>query len=121
MMVPITDFDEITYHFLDVIHSQLSLKKTMKDSGNGTAQSTGNNVMSDFGGSMNDAGLEGSNKVVFNHIAPCTAEQGISIQQLKEKNRKMGENQLRTCLEWLSNEGHIYSTIDDDHYKSTSS
>ena len=26
---------------------------------------------------------------------------------------------FRSTLEWLSNEGHIYSTIDDDHYKST--
>ncbi len=28
---------------------------------------------------------------------------------------------FRSTLEFLSNEGHIYSTIDDDHYKSTDS
>lgn len=30
-------------------------------------------------------------------------------------------NFFRSTLEFLSNEGHIYSTIDDDHYKSTDS
>ena len=28
---------------------------------------------------------------------------------------------FRSTLEWLSNEGHIYSTIDDDHFRSTDS
>ena len=26
-MVPVTDFNEITFHFIDVIHAQLNLKK----------------------------------------------------------------------------------------------
>ena len=29
--------------------------------------------------------------------------------------------QVREALEWLSGEGHVYSTIDDDHFKSTDS
>ena len=35
------------------------------------------------GGGMNDAGLSGPNKVVFNYISACTTEQGISIDELK--------------------------------------
>lgn len=125
-MVPVTDFNEITFHFIDVIHAQLTLKKTFASDGGdrGACGGGGGGMqgMSDpFGGGMNDAGLEGPNKVVFNFISACTAEQGISIQELKNRNRNMSEQQLRNCLEWLSNEGHIYSTIDDDHYKSTSS
>ena len=73
------------------------------------------------GGGMNDAGLSGPNKVVFNIISACTTEQGMSIDELRAKNRNMNEQQLRNCIEWLSNEGHIYSTVDDDHYRSTSS
>ena len=48
-----------------------------------------------FSDGMNDAGLEGPNKVVFNFISACTAEQGISIQELQNKNRSMSEQQLR--------------------------
>lgn len=56
----------------------------------------GSHGMNDpFSGGMNDAGLEGPNKVVFNFISACTAEQGISIQELQNKNRSMSEQQLR--------------------------
>jgi len=126
-MVPVKDFNEISYHILDVVHANLSLKKS-SESGNGfmapsagTEQRYNNGGADNFGGGMNDAGLSGPNKVVFNFISACTTEQGISIDELKQKNRNMNEQQLRNCIEWLSNEGHIYSTVDDDHYRSTSS
>ena len=28
-------------------------------------------------------------------------------------------DKIQESLTWLSDEGHIYSTIDDDHYKTT--
>lgn len=121
-MVPITDFDEITFHFLDVIHANLSLKKGLsEDIAMETPNKYGQQSNDIYGGGVNDAGLTGQNKIVYNYISSCSAEQGISVQELKSKNRNMNEQQLRNCLEWLSNEGHIYSTIDDDHYRSTSS
>lgn len=123
-MIPVTDFNEISYHILDVIHANLSLKKgsaskpaIMQSQQRYTNDTNDNNYM----GSSNDAGLTGTNKVVFNYISACTSEQGISINELCQKNRNMNEQQLRNCIEWLSNEGHIYSTVDDDHYRSTSS
>jgi len=119
-MTPIKEFDEITFHFLDVIHANLSLKKGSNENGN-SIQMYGQQNNDVYSGGVNDAGLTGQNKVVYNYIASSSAEQGISIQELKNKNRNMNEQQLRNCLEWLSNEGHIYSTIDDDHYRSTSS
>lgn len=50
---------------------------------------------SDFGGGVNDTGLTGNNKIVFNLISACTTEQGISIDELKQKNRNMNDQQLR--------------------------
>lgn len=31
----------------------------------------------------------------------------------------MGKDKLQEILNWLSDEGHIYSTVDDDHFKTT--
>ena len=31
----------------------------------------------------------------------------------------VGKDKLQEILNWLSDEGHIYSTIDDDHFKTT--
>lgn len=126
-ITPVKDFDEITFHFLDVVYAKLSLEKASQMNGaNGThmgIETPGryNTNNDNYGGGFNDAGLTGQNKLVFNYISACTDEQGIDIQTLRNKCRNVGEQQLRNCIEWLSNEGHIYSTIDDDHYRSTSS
>ena len=67
--------------------------------GNTTLQSpqryNNTNDMFGGGGGVDDAGLTGPNKIVFNYISACTAEQGISITDLKQKNRTMNDNQLR--------------------------
>jgi len=122
-MAPVKDFNEISFHLLDVIYAHLDLKKSAANADNSMMQSQPRYNMggNDFGGGVHDAGLTGPNKIVFNFISACTTEQGISIDDLKQKNRNMNEQQLRNCIEWLSNEGHIYSTVDDDHYRSTSS
>ncbi|RMX42729.1 hypothetical protein pdam_00018968 [Pocillopora damicornis] len=53
-------------------------------------------------------------------ITSCQHEEGMSVAEIKQKVRT-SEQQIRSTLEWLSNEGHIYSTIDDDHFRSTDS
>jgi len=123
-MAPVKDFNEISFHLLDVIYANLDLKKNHENAANGSMMQSQPryDMGNDFnGGGFNDAGLTGDNKVVFNYISSCTTEQGISIDELKQKNRNMNDQKLRSCIEWLSNEGHIYSTVDDDHYRSTSS
>ena len=57
-----------------------------------------NNQANDFDSGVYDAGLTGTNKVVFTHISACRAEQGISIQELHAKTRNLGEQQLRLVL-----------------------
>jgi len=124
-MVPVQDMNEISFHMLDVIHANLSLKKVSGGAGMLSGAGKQQGMVDAFGGGgggdMNDAGLTGANKVVFSYISSCTSEQGISIEELASKNRNMNNNQLRNCIEFLSNEGHIYSTVDDDHFRSTSS
>jgi len=37
-----------------------------------------------------------------------------------ELGGRFSEAQLRETIDFLSNEGHLYSTIDEDHFKATS-
>ena len=32
---------------------------------------------------------------------------------------KMSKQEMDNAIDWLSSEGHIYSTVDDEHYKVT--
>lgn len=128
VVTPVRDFNEITCHMLDVIYASLMLKKSASGGGkmNGmqTPMRNNNNMAAGIdqfaGGAGINSGLTGNNKLVYTHIETCHMEQGISVQELQAKVRQCNVNQIRAALEWLSNEGHIYSTIDDDHFRSTS-
>ena len=75
---------------------------------------------------------------VLDAISGSMMDQGVSIQDVVKKLSSHGFNEkqiryfamcvatpldivhlYRTAVDFLCNEGHIYSTIDDNHYKST--
>nr|CAD7591190.1 unnamed protein product [Timema genevievae] len=53
-----------------------------------------------------------------NSISDCGVTHEYIMQQLPIKLTMM---ELKETVTFLSNEGHIYSTIDDEHFKSTDS
>jgi replication factor A2 len=47
-------------------------------------------------------------------------ESGVRVDDVvTQLNGRFTEAQVRESVEHLVNEGHLYSTIDDDHFKST--
>lgn len=59
-------------------------------------------------------------QMVLTCIQQATDESGISVQDITgQLGGRVKETAIREAIEWLSNEGHVYSTIDDDHFKST--
>jgi len=68
------------------------------------------------------SGLTGSHKLVHDTFAADTSsEEGLTITAVAQKLQFKGLNahQVREICEALVAEGHMYSTIDDEHYKST--
>ncbi|XP_068679125.1 replication protein A 32 kDa subunit-A-like [Montipora foliosa] len=133
---PVTDFNEITYHMLDVVHSHLALSKLpeMSDMSLSMQQGTTpgkygfqgqtpSRMNQGFGGNSagTHAGLTGIQQQIQSMITSCQQEEGMAFGDIRQKLRGVSDAQIRSTLEFLSNEGHIYSTIDDDHYKSTDS
>ncbi|MGH0130117.1 UNVERIFIED_CONTAM: hypothetical protein FKN15_006178 [Acipenser sinensis] len=59
--------------------------------------------------------------MVLNLIKTCKEVQGISIQDIKIRLKGMNALAVKQAVEFLGNEGHIYSTVDEDHYRSTES
>ncbi len=59
---------------------------------------------------------------IYKMISGCDREEGISRDELTQQlNSKMSRKDVDDGLEFLSNEGHIYSTTDEDHFKTTDS
>ncbi|KAJ7333699.1 DNA-directed RNA polymerase I subunit rpa2 [Desmophyllum pertusum] len=120
----------------DILHSHLAMSKQSEMAGMTTPMShttpggrgfqgqmtTPGKMDQGFGGNTAapNAGLTGIQHEIHRMITTSQHEEGMSFAQIKQKV-KTSDQQIRNTLEFLSNEGHIYSTIDDDHYKSTDS
>merc|ERR1712129_187465 len=48
------------------------------------------------------------------------SETGCNVETIFQQLSNEDVNEIRTAIDDLSNEGMIYSTLDDDHYKSSS-
>lgn len=57
---------------------------------------------------------------VYAMIKSSMEEQGLDKDSILNQCRgKLNKGEMESALEFLSNEGHIYSTIDEDHFKTT--
>ena len=116
---PITDSNEITAHILSVMQIHLRSKGKTAAGGKSVAINAGA-----FGQAQTfstaDQGLSPNQAAVMKVIQSATDESGVSIHTvLAQLRAKFSEAQIRQAITFLSNEGHVYSTIDDDHFKCT--
>lgn len=138
---PLYDINQITTHILQVIKTPFALEAINKQQQNGggggdvTNQSMNNSSMMTGGGvnvSMNqsvggggaDGGVEASlnseQLLVYRIIKCTTADEGVhKVDIMASLRGKMSTKAVETAVEFLSNEGHVYSTVDEDHYKTT--
>ncbi|KAB5586739.1 hypothetical protein PHYPO_G00005030 [Pangasianodon hypophthalmus] len=101
---PLEDMNEITSHMLEVVQAHMLLSKPQTMMG---------------GGGMNSSMKNPNQNQVLCLIKSCPEPQGISIQELKQRLSGMSMTIIRQVVDFLSNEGHIFSTIDEDHFRST--
>jgi replication factor A2 len=47
------------------------------------------------------------------------SDDGANVKDVGSRLPQMNAQQLRECITYLEDEGHLYSTTDDDHYKLT--
>jgi len=121
-VTPLKSHNELTVHMLEVIRAQLKLKKGVTTPG-GMAGAAGGSFSNGATNGLtgNDSVMSGLNpaqQTIFNALKKSTSDIGMSITEIS-KNVNLSVVQIRSAIEFLSNEGHIYSTVDDEHYKLT--
>uniref|UniRef100_A0A3P9ND95 Replication factor A protein 2 n=1 Tax=Poecilia reticulata TaxID=8081 RepID=A0A3P9ND95_POERE len=119
---PLEDMNEITSHILEVVHAHMALRvavNSMPMHQQGPGMNTGSYAGTNENPLMVINGLSANQNQVLSLIKGCPDPQGISIQDLKQRLSGISIAVIKQAVEFLSNEGHIFSTIDEDHYKST--
>ncbi|KAI8091146.1 uncharacterized protein B0P05DRAFT_529009 [Gilbertella persicaria] len=102
---PITDYNEITFHFLDAIRAHLIFSKPSKSDPMSIDHPT---KTEDIQSRVNSA-------IKSFEDSP----DGATVDQICFKLKGLHtESEVRNTLELLLQDGQCYTTVDDDHYKS---
>lgn len=129
---PVEGPEEVDAHKLEVQHAKLKIRQVVdkenRSIGIGNSQAGGglsNSMVSGFGQnagatSMSSAFANQKHDAVFKLLSGCTREEGLSRDEMMDGLKgRLTRKDLDDALEYLSGEGHIYSTMDDDHFKTT--
>ena len=124
-VLPILDEVELDAHKLEIEHNKLLIRKMIDKENAAIGANYGlSNSMVSSGTTAPSGASFGNSKQdsVYKMVQGCDREEGISRDELNQNlSGKMSRKEVDDALEYLSNEGHIYSTTDEDHFKTTDS
>ncbi|KAA3489815.1 replication protein A 32 kDa subunit A-like isoform X1 [Gossypium australe] len=132
---PVTNFDEITCHFIECIHYHLQNSKVQLEGGAPAQPQMANSSFStpvrgasnvyqpasvnDVSVQYNTDGFKGFDKLVLNYLqqpSNIDREIGVHVNELSQ-HLKAPVEKIKDAIEFLEREGLVYSSIDDYHYK----
>lgn len=140
---PVTDFNEVTYHLLEVVYAHLHRTNGMKATGAPAAAGMPGSGAAGMvpgmttpgpaakpsipamgaGGIGMGSGMDPCQQMVlsvFNSEYARSRDIGVGFDELCQNlNGQFTPAQIRQAVDFLVNDGHVYSTIDENHFKST--
>lgn len=127
-IAPIARLNEITTHLYDVILVRtLSEKKAAGEANKIRTNNPGaeltNSMMSYAGGGscMDEEGMTPIQRNVFRFMKSVNSSVGISKRTILDNFPPNQKKNIEDALRFLGSEGHIFSTIDSDHFQLTNS
>jgi len=132
----LSDANSLTLHLLESVVSGLCLAKkkrnrlanlpSMSGFPNGMTAFNANQSVSagpatyqNTGMKSGGSGMTPAQSAVLAALTACQTSEGLNVDALSVSIRNVPPAEIKKALDFLSNEGHIYTTIDDNHYKST--
>jgi len=123
--------EEYDAHMLEIVYSHLKIRQ-LQQKINGQIGMSDNTLSNSMmggglgvqGGMVNNSSNQSfGNKnydLVYGMIRQSMDETGLNRDSIFNQLRmKMSKVEMDNALDFLSSEGHIYSTIDEDHFKTT--
>lgn len=136
-IIPIRDLNELTMHLIEVVAASMVLNKRKNNilaglpaqsgfpnSSNQRQAGVQSKRQSQVAQNNQDApvsmpGMKPNDAMVLKAIAACPDATGVSRDVLSRSLSSLNQSAIMASLDFLMNEGHIYTTTDDYHYKST--
>ncbi|KAK8545363.1 hypothetical protein V6N13_066649 [Hibiscus sabdariffa] len=130
----VTNFDEVTCHFIECIHFHLQNSKAQSQGAalasqkadssfstpvRGASSGHQSALSNDFSMQYNSDGLKSFDKMVLNYLqqpSNIDREMGVHVDELSQQ-LKVPVAKIKDAIEFLEREGLVYSSIDDYHYK----
>lgn len=118
----IKNINEINTHYLEVINARYQAEEYYRlEHGGEPAKAVKTEVKTEVTSqaASSDNGPSGKARILFNAIRPqdeTQSETGVSRAELKKRFTQFSAAEIDNMLDQMSNEGHIYSTIDSDHF-----
>ncbi|KAL5283317.1 RPA2 family protein [Megaselia abdita] len=123
----VNDPNEVNTHILEVLTARYKAEEYSRNGGSAPIGDgsgfTDFSLNKDSGGEGSDTasrlGLSGKHAAVFNAIHADASEEGIDRDRLEKKFSHISKSELGQILDYMVNEGHIYTSIDTDHFLAT--
>lgn len=122
---PAKSANEVNTHYLEVINARYQSEEYYRIANGGGGDTVAKmEVDGGLGGSTqldSQSGPQGKEKAIFNVIQASQKthqDTGINRQELSRKFPHISATEMANILEKMSGDGHIYSTIDADHFLS---
>jgi len=120
--------NELIAHNIECVHASMAIRKQNDLTGGGMTTTTTMTTGHNFGGNTHQTqstsavanGFTPVQNAVLNLLKTVTTMTGASVTDICKQLKQFSENQVKQALEFLSGEGHIYSTTDDDHFRAAS-
>eukprot|EP00300_Choanocystis_sp_HF-7_P023827 c25213_g1_i1.p1 GENE.c25213_g1_i1~~c25213_g1_i1.p1 ORF type:complete len:283 (+),score=63.02 c25213_g1_i1:126-851(+) len=126
----VNDFNEITYHMIECI--SIHKRNTSPAVSVATSQNPVQNI--NFSPSYarpppyvgqqpssnnNLDGFSGLQNMILEAVRPSANEEGVHVNEIFRQCPGFSEAAIREAILELTNEGHVYSTVDEERYKVT--
>ncbi|GER52014.1 replication protein A 32 kDa subunit A [Striga asiatica] len=123
---PVNDYNEIANHFLECVHAHCCNAKSQNNGVAPASASVGVSQPVSSSQSSQEYNLDGLgniDKMILDYLqlpSSLAQEKGVHLNELAQK-LKISQEKIQEAIESLESEGLVYSTIDENHYKSTAS
>lgn len=110
------DMNEFTAHILETVNAHMMLTKAQEAASGQSAPSAPSEVAP--APERGEARSQGIRAEVLRLIQECPRQEGKSIEELQTDLGSLSIKAIKETLEYLMVEGHIYPTVDGQHFKS---